>query len=198
MKKAKKLFLGLVAIILIVFASYFFGMKGGLFNNQEKVSSEIVKNQILSVKELTTLKYKYTNVGSFENQSEFYGIKVPFTHKKFIISYDGEVNAGINLEEAEVLLNDQDKKINIRLPKSKILNHVIDEDSLTVFDEKNALFNKLEIKDFSNFRKDEMKKVEEDLLRKGFLEEADEKAKDAIVGILKINPLLEDYTIEFK
>lgn len=198
MKKAKKLFLGLVAIILIVFASYFFGMKGGLFNNQEKVSSEIVKNQILSVKELTTLKYKYTNVGSFENQSEFYGIKVPFTHKKFIISYDGEVNAGINLEEAEVLLNDQDKKINIRLPKSKILNHVIDEDSLTVFDEKNALFNKLEIKDFSNFRKDEMKKVEEDLLRKGFLEEADEKAKDAIVDILKINPLLEDYTIEFK
>lgn len=198
MKKAKKLFLGLVAIILIVFASYFFGMRDGLFKNQEKVSSEIVKNQILSVKELTTLKYKYTNVGSFENQSEFYGMKVPFTHKKFIISYDGEVNAGINLEEAEVLLNDQDKRISIRLPKSEILNHVIDENSLTVFDEKNALFNKLEIKDFSNFRKDEMKKVEEDLLSKGFLEEADEKSKDAIRDILKINPLLEDYTIDFK
>lgn len=198
MKKAKKLFLGLVAIILIVFASYFFRMRGGLFKNQEKVSSEIVKNQILSVKELTTLKYKYTNVGSFENQSEFYGMRLPFTHKKFIISYDGEVNAGINLEEAEVLLNDQDKKISIRLPKSEILNHIIDENSLTVFDEKNALFNKLEIKDFSNFRKDEMKKVEEDLLSKGFLEEADEKSKDAIRDILKINPLLEDYTIDLK
>ena len=120
------------------------------------------------------------------------------SHKKFIISYDGEVNAGINLEEAEVLLNDQDKKISIILPKSKILNHVIDENSLTVFDEKNALFNKLEIKDFSNFRKDEMKKVEEDLFSKGFLEEADEKSKDAIRDILKINPLLEDYTIDFK
>ena len=197
MKKAKKMFLGLVVIIALVFASYFFGMKGGLFNTTEKISSDIVKNQILSVKELTTLKYKYTNVGSFENQSEFYGMKVPFTLKKFIISYDGEVNAGINLEEAEVLLNDQDKKISIRLPKAKILNHFIDEDSLTVFDEKNSLFNKLEIKDFSNFRKDEMKKVEEDLLRKGFLEEADEKSKDAIRDILKINPLLEEYTIEF-
>lgn len=197
MKKAKKMILGLIAIIIIVFASYFFGMKGGLFKTQEKVSSEIVKNQILSVKELTTLKYKYTNVGSFENQSEFYGMKVPFTHKKFIISYDGEVNAGINLEEAEVLLNDQDKKINIKLPKSIILNHVIDEDSLTVFDEKSAIFNKLEIEDFSNFRKDEMKKVEEDLIRKGFLEEADEKTREAIVEILKINPLLEEYEIEF-
>lgn len=197
MKKAKKMFLGLVAIIIIVFASYFFGMKGGLFKTSEKISSEIVKNQILSVKELTTLKYKYTNVGSFENQSEFYGMKVPFTHKKFIISYDGEVNAGINLEEAQVLLDDQNKKINIKLPKSKILNHVIDEDSLTVFDEKSAIFNKLEIKDFSNFRKDEMKKVEEDLLEKGFLEEADEKTKEAIVEILKINPLLEEYEIKF-
>lgn len=197
MRKAKKMILGLVAVIIIVFASYFFGMKGGLFKTQEKVSSEIVKNQILSVKELTTLKYKYTNVGSFENQSEFYGMKVPFTHKKFIISYDGEVNAGINLEEAEVLLNDQDKKINIKLPKSIILNHVIDEDSLTVFDEKSAIFNKLEIEDFSNFRKDEMKKVEEDLIRKGFLEEADEKTREAIVEILKINPLLEEYEIEF-
>lgn len=197
MKKAKKLFLGLAAIILIISASYFFGMRGGLFKNQEKVSSEIVKNQILSVKELTTLKYKYTNVGSFENQSEFYGMRLPFTHKKFIISYDGEVNAGINLEEAEVLLNDQDKKISIRLPKSEILNHIIDENSLTVFDEKNALFNKLEIKDFSNFRKDEMKKVEKDLVNKGFLEEADEKTKEAIIEILKINPLLEEYEIQF-
>lgn len=197
MKKAKKMFLGLLAIIVLVFASYFFGMKGGLFKTSEKISSETVKNQILSVKELTTLKYKYTNVGSFENQSEFYGMKVPFTHKKFIISYDGEVNAGINLEEAEVLLNDSDKKINIKLPKSKILNHVIDEDSLTVFDEKSAIFNKLEIEDFSNFRKDEMKKVEEDLVRKGFLEEADDKTKEAIIEILKINPLLEEYEFQF-
>lgn len=197
MKKAKKMFFGLLVIIALVFASYFFGMKGGLFKSQEKISSEIVKNQILSVKELTTLKYRYTNVGSFENQSEFYGMKVPFTHKKFIISYDGELNAGINLEEAQVLLDDQNKKVNIRLPKAKILNHFIDEDSLTVFDEKNSIFNKLEIKDFSNFRKDEMKKVEDDLLSKGFLDEADDKTREAIKEILKINPLLEDYDIQF-
>ena len=125
-------------------------------------------------------------------------MKLPFTQKKFIISYDGEVNAGINLEEAKVSLNDETKKIEIKIPKAEILNHVIDEDSLTIFDEKNSIFNQLEIKDFSDFRKDEMKKVEKDLETKGFLEEADEKTKEAIVEILRINPLLEDYTIEFK
>ena len=42
-----------------------------------------------------------------------------------------------------------------------------------------------------------MKKVEKDLEEKGFLEEADQKTKDAIVEILKINPLLEEYEIKF-
>lgn len=197
MKKAKKMFFGLLALIVIIFGSYFIGMKGGLLKTETKVSSEIIKNQILSVKELTTLKYKYTNVGSFENQQEFYGMKLPFTQKKFIISYDGEVNAGINLEEAKVSLNEADKKINIQIPHAVILNHVIDEDSLTIFDEKNSIFNQLEVKDFSDFRKDKMKKIEKELEEKGFLEEADEKTKEAIIEILKINPLLEEYTIEF-
>lgn len=197
MKKAKKLITGLLLAVFIIFVSYFFGMKSSLNKGETKISSEIIKNQILSVKELTTLKYKYTNVGSFENQAEFYGVKLPFTQKKFIISYDGEVNAGINLDEAEVNINNKDKKISINIPKAKILNHSIDEDSLTIFDEKNSIFNQLEVKDFSDFRKDEMKKVEKDLEEKGFLEEADKKTKDAIVEILKINPLLEDYEIEF-
>lgn len=197
MKKTKKMITGLVAAIVIIFISYFFGMKASLFKTENEISSEIIKNQILSVKELTTLKYKYTNVGSFENQSEFYGMKLPFTQKKFIISYDGEVNAGINLEEAKITLNKDDQKIGINIPHAEILNHSIDEDSLTIFDEKNSIFNQLEVKDFSDFRKDEMKKVEKDLEEKGFLEEADEKTQEAIVEILKINPLLEEYTIEF-
>lgn len=197
MKKVKKIFFGFLAIALIVLGAFFFGAKSNLFKSETKVSSDLIKNQILSVKELTTLKYKYTNVGTFENQQEFYGVKLPFTQKKFIISYDGEVNAGINLEKAQISLDESEKKINIQIPHAIILNHVIDENSLTIFDEKNSLFNQLEIKDFSDFRKDEMAKVEKDLEEKGFLADADEKTKEAITEILKINPLLEDYTIEF-
>lgn len=198
MKKAKRLIFALLAAIVIVFVSYFFGMKGGLFKAKEEITSETIKNQIVSVKELTTLKYKYTNVGSFENQAEFYGVKLPFSQKKFIISYDGEVNAGIDLDKAQVEINDDSKKIEISIPEAKILNHFIDEDSLTIFDEKNSIFNQLEIKDFSDFRKSEMKKVEKDLKEDGFLEEADEKTKEAIVEIIKINPLIEDYEVVFK
>lgn len=198
MKKTKRLIFSLFGVLILVFASYFFGMKANLFNKETVTNSDTIKNQILSVKELTTLKYKYTNVGSFENQAEFYGVKLPFTQKKFVISYDGELNAGIDLENCNVEIDNKEKIVSIGLPKAKILNHFIDENSLTIFDEKNSIFNQLEIKDFSDFRKDEMKKVEEKLLSQGFLDQANQKTRQAISEILKINPFLEDYKIEFK
>lgn len=197
MRKVKKILIALFVIVILSFASYFFGMKAGGLNNKDKISSDIVKEQLLSVKELTTLKYRYTNVGSFENQSEFYGMKIPFTTKKFIISYDGVVSAGVDLDETKVDIDDKNNIINIRLAKAKIISHEIDEDSLTIFDEKNSIFNQLKLEDFSDFRKNEMKKVEENLTKKGFLEEANKKSKDAIVEILNINPVIKaDYTIK--
>lgn len=196
-KKAKRLLSGFIILVFLVFVSYFFGMKAGVSRSKEEVTSDIVKEQLVSVKELTTLKYRYTNVGSFENDNEFYGIKIPFTTKKFIISYDGEISAGIDLDKAKVDINDEKKSINISLPQAKILAHQIDEDSLTIFDEKESIFNQLKIKDFSEFRKNEMKKTEQELLEKGFLEEAGDKSKDAIIEILNINPLIKDeYTVK--
>ena len=199
MKKIGKTIIGFILLVVLIFSSYFFGMKAGFFKNEPTINSEIIKNQIIEAKELTTLKYKYTNVGSFENTEEFYGFKLPFTSKKFIVSYDGEVNAGVNLENIDVKVDDVNKIINVTLPNAEILSHQIDEDSLTIFDEKNSIFNQLEIKDFSNFRKNEMKKVEQDLLDKGFLDEANERSKVAVEEILSINPKVkEEYTVKIK
>ena len=124
-------------------------------------------------------------------------MKIPLTEKKFIISYDGEVNAGVNLDEIDVKVDEKNEKITVKMPKAKILNNFIDEDSLTIFDERESIFNQLKLNDFSDFRKDEMKKTEKELIEKGFLEEADKKTKTAIEEILKINPLIEDYEIKF-
>lgn len=194
--KNNRLVYGFLGVLVLVFAAYFFGMKANI-KNETKISSDLIKNQILSVKELTTLKYKYTNVGAFENQTEFYGMKIPLTEKKFIISYDGEVNAGVNLDEIDVKVDEKNERITVKMPKAEILNNFIDEDSLTIFDERESIFNQLKLNDFSDFRKDEMKKTEKELIEKGFLEEADKKTKTAIEEILKINPLIEDYEIKF-
>lgn len=194
--KVKKGIIILVGLVVLVFGSYFLGMKAGVFNAKPQISSDIVLEQLQDVKELTTLKYTYTNVGSFENENEFYGVKIPFTLKKFIVSYDGNLSAGIDLDDVEVNVDNNGKKINITMPEAKILSHQIDEDSLTIFDEKNSIFNQFKIEDFQQFRVAEMKKVENDMIEKGFLDQAEERSKQAVIDILNVNPIIsEEYQV---
>lgn len=120
-----------VIFLLLVgggFAALYFGQKA----TEPVITSDLVGNQLLSAQELTTTKYMYTNAGAFENQNDFYGWKVPFTRKEFIVSYDGRIHAGVNLEEVDVIVSET--TIQVTLPEVKILSHEIDTESLKVFD----------------------------------------------------------------
>lgn len=197
MKNIKRLIFIIILIFAVGFLTYFLGFRTGKLSNENQITSTLIEEQLLSAKELTTLKYKYTKVGSFENQSEFYGYKIPFTLKKFIISYDGEINAGVDLEKMEVNVNEN--QINITLPEGEILSHEIDEESIKIFDERNSVFNLLTLEDYSNFRADEKVKTEQEVIEEGLLLEAKETTKEALVELLNINPqIAEEYEIVIK
>ncbi|WP_308533627.1 DUF4230 domain-containing protein [uncultured Peptoniphilus sp.] len=193
MKKIKN-FISLTIIgLLLVGVSFFLGMNKMKSDLQPEISSSLISNKILSAKELITIKYQYTNMGQFENQSYFYGWKVPFTRKRFIVTYDGTINAGVDLENLDIKIDG--KNINIKVPKSKILAHEIDEKSIKVFDEENSIFNPIKIDDYKDFSKDQKEKMEKDAIKKGLLKEADEKTKAAIEDLLNTYELLKDFKI---
>ena len=124
---------------------------------------------------------------------------IPFTKKSFLYTYEGEIHAGVDLEQAKVNINEEAKTINVTLPETKILSHDIDENSVMVYDEKNSIFNPLEMKDYSNFRKEEEAKVEKEAIDKGLLDEAKEQTLKAVKDILLLNPIIEeDYTVSVK
>ena len=187
----------IVAIILIGGSIY---VKNNFVPKEETlISSETVESSLKEAKELTTLKYHYKNIASFENSQEFQGFKLPFTTKRFLYTYAGVIHAGVDLDKAKVDVNNENKSISVTLPKSKILSHDIDENSVMFYDEKNSIFNPLEIEDYSNFRKEEEAKVEKEAVDKGLLTEADEQSKKAVEDILNINPeIAEHYTINVK
>ena len=199
MAKIGKKFTLIKIVILIVLAVVIFiaGMMQMKKNMEPTITSELINNRLEDAKELTTLKYHYTNMGEFQNQSDFYGWKVPFTTKSFIVSYDGLINAGVDLQEATV--NVTDKKIQIKIPHAKILSHEIYEDSLQVFLEKDSIFNPIKISDYNDFSMDQKKVVEEKAIKKGLLAEADKKSQEAIKDILRMDQYLKDYeiTIDF-
>lgn len=194
----KKSLIKNVLIIILLAISIIFGLNYYKSKNETKIDNKLIQNRIESVKELTSLKYSYTNMGQFENSNKFYGYDIPFTQKKFIVSYDGVISCGVDLDKMDVKISG--KNINIKLPKSKILSHEIYEDSLKIFDQKTSIFNPIKVEDYNEFAKKQKKSVEKKAIERGILIEADKKCKKAVKDIVNIDNNLEDYTInvEFK
>lgn len=194
MKKIKKLIIIILLIGLALFAAFFYGKKQMKSEMEPEITSSLIYNKLVSAKELTTLKYHYTNMGHFENQNTFYGYKVPFTSKEFIVSYEGLINAGIDLDKMKVDVGD--KSIEVRIPASEILSHEIYEDSLKVYDERESIFNRIDIEDYNDFSKDQKFEIEKRAIKKGLLKEADEESKRAIEEILMGDTILSKYDIK--
>lgn len=194
MKKIKKIIIIILLIGLALFAAFFYGKKQMRSEMEPEITSSLIYNKLVSAKELTTLKYHYTNMGHFENQNTFYGYKVPFTSKEFIVSYEGLINAGIDLDKMKV--NVGDKSIEVRIPAAEILSHEIYEDSLKVYDERESIFNRIDIEDYNDFSKDQKSEIEKSAIKKGLLKEADEESKRAIEEILMGDTILSKYDIK--
>lgn len=194
MKKLKRSLFIILLIGLALFAAFFYGKSQMKSEMEPEITSSLIYNKLVSAKELTTLKYHYTNMGHFENQNTFYGYKVPFTSKEFIVSYEGLINAGIDLDKIKVDVGD--KSIEIKIPPAEILSHEIYEDSLKVYDERESIFNRIDIEDYNNFSKDQKTEVEQRAIKKGLLKEADEESKKAIQEILGADTILSKYDIK--
>ncbi|KAA9266040.1 MULTISPECIES: DUF4230 domain-containing protein [Aerococcus] len=194
MRRFKK-FLGALVIILGLLAVAFIGGHYlGKQDSQTEITSELVGNRLEQAKELTTTKYFYTNTASFENQRKFYNWNLPFTTKKFIVSYDGVIHVGIDLSAIDVQV--QDQTIDVTLPEVKILSHDIDSDSVKVFDEEASIFNKMTVDDYANFTNEQKKASEEEAKDKGLLETAKQNTEKTIKEILNMDPnIQENYTI---
>lgn len=194
MKKIKKIIIIILLIGLALFAAFFYGKRQMRSEMEPEITSSLIYNKLVSAKELTTLKYHYTNMGHFENQNTFYGYKVPFTSKEFIVSYEGIINAGIDLNKMKVDVGD--KSIEVRIPAAEILSHEIYEDSLKVYDERESIFNRIDIEDYNDFSKDQKSEIEKKAIKKGLLKEADEESKRAIEEILMGDTILSKYDIK--
>lgn len=166
------------ALLIVCLICFFAGRSTGKSENSTEISAVVLESRLTEISEFASLTYSYTNMAEFENSRDFYGIKVPFTTKSFIVTYDGTIKAGVNLEKADVDISG--KKITVTLPEAEILSHEIDEDSLEIFDENTSIFNPLKVSDYNTFNKEQKAEMEKKAIDKGLLSEAGKTASDAI------------------
>lgn len=151
-KMLKKIFIGIIVVIVVIFAISF----GNHFFGKKKIisSSEIQKN-LENMSELATSKMLFRGIVRYEEGAIKY-----ITKKGFTVIYDATVKAGVELEDAKVDV--KGKNINIDLPMAQILDIDIDSDSLQFYDEQKAIFNWQDKEDLIEV----MKYIEKDVLEK--------------------------------
>lgn len=195
MRLKTKLLLLLAAVVGLVLAF----VLGGVFSQRSTepvITSELLGQQLANIQELSTVEYRYTNMGKFENQVDFYGWKVPFTTKSFIVSYDGVIKAGIDLADLNIAV--ADRRITITLPKAKILSHELKEDSIEIFDETKNIFNPIQISDYTSFTADQKDVITAKAVENGLLTAAADRAEGAVRQLLSFLPGIGEYTLSFR
>ena len=195
LKTAKYLWLGILLCALVGGACFFGGRWSAGQSENTQIDAVVLQNQLTEIRELATVTYAYTNMAQFESSSDFYGVKVPFTTKSFILTYDGTIKAGVDLDGAAVDISGT--TVTVTLPEARILSHEIDEDSVEVFDEKTSIFNPFTVEDFTSFQADQKAAMEERALSRGLLEEARSKAVSSVKQLLAA-ALPDTYTVEIR
>ena len=85
-------------IVVLVLGAYWLGSFYQWGGQRTEVTSDLIKNRLEQTAELASTNYYYTNMGSYEDYHLFMGHNIPLTGKKFIVSYDGLIKSGIDLD----------------------------------------------------------------------------------------------------
>lgn len=151
-------------------------------SGENEYDSTIILNKIVYIQELALVKYNYSGVIAFKDFKKILNINVPLTEKYFLLKYNGFINAGVDFSRIKVDVSGE--HVRVSMPKAKILNTTIDENSVKIYDESENAFNPIKISDYNSSLVEEKGKMTQDAISQGILKEANEKAKLAITSLL--------------
>lgn len=166
------------------------------FKKDIQLLSNTIEEELAKIVELSAVKYNYTNVVSFKDSKKISNLNIPFTSKSFLIKYSGYIKAGVDLDSVEIDIKDT-KKAKIYLDKPKILDNVINEEDVYIYDEKSSVFNKLSFEDLYQVLIEEKEKVADEVIEKGLLNDAERNVKNILDSLFK-SLGFESIDIEFK
>lgn len=155
--------------------------------------------QISSLSELVTKKFWYRNATQKSSDKTWlWGWTMPFSDVSLLATYDGVITTSIDLKQVKFNVDDTTKTITVTMPKSKIFDHNIPQETINVLQVRNNLFNSISFNDYNQFISAEKLVMEQEAIDRGILTEADEEAKEIIETFLKEMPGIGSETGEYK
>lgn len=155
------------------------------FTKEEELGydSTAVLNRVVPIQELALVKYNYSGVIGYKDFMKILKINVPLTEKSFLLKYNGYIKAGVDFENMKVEVSDKD--VHISLPRARILDTMIDEKSIKVYNESMNAFNPLTIADYNKAIVKEKDTMVSDAISQGILKDATKQAEVVLTSIMK-------------
>jgi hypothetical protein len=151
----KKLFYGLLILVLGFFAIKFFASGD---EGSTEYNSNLIQEQIKNVGKLVVTEGHFSQVLTFKDQDKYLGGLVSFD-KKALVVVNSDVTVGYDLRKMEYEIDEKSKTITIvSIPKEEIK---ISPD-IQYYDIEQSKFNEFTGADFNNITK----KVKADLVKK--------------------------------
>lgn len=187
--------IAVVAIVALVLAL----TRPALLNWREgEVTSTTIGASLGDIAELATEEYVFSDVGKFDQEGlEVLGVRVPFTGRNFLVTYDGRVTAGIK-DASLIDVHLDDNAIEISMPNVEVLESHIDADSVKVYDQTMNPINQLRVEDVTGFIADREADAREKAIASGLLDRAGQHAEElarAHVTALVAGTDMEDYEV---
>jgi len=167
MKKLMKVKIGFLILVIAFGAGFGFMSYRKMFEAKIEKTHQALKNQVLHVAELTTLKNTYSDIVSIKKRAAG-GMAKAYS----IIKYSGIIRIGVeDLSKAEISISDNGKDVVIRIPHCVILDNTLE--SQEIFDEKTSIFVPITTQEIFNEIQTAMADFALAAERRGLLKEAD-------------------------
>jgi hypothetical protein len=146
---------------------------------------------------LATVNYLFTNAARFTDSKQIKNWNIPFTEKSFIVKWDGEIRAGVMVDEVEIVVDADEMKVTVYIPAAQIFSYSVT--NAEVLDEDNNIWNQITVDDKLKFDEKTEQEMRDRAILSGLLEEAQESAEEIIVRLFTANKMIsEQYSIECK
>lgn len=201
MVKRLKWILPTILIALIFVSGVYVSNKYDLVQTGTKITSEtsLLQDHLLELSEWTTLKYEYSNViiSRTEKNLTLPGISdINYGKTIKLIEYSGYLKAGTDLSKIQISYDALSKELLIKIPKSQILDNVVETEKTKVEDVTGNLFSDYPTQIVFDEINANKKQLEEEKVNQGFLEEADQRVRQLLISFSKAKGY-EDIVIEF-
>ncbi len=128
------------------------------------ISEEEVGEQLVSIGELSTASYEYTNTRTVTDTRQLFGMEIPGTKNKVKLTYEGVIKVSYDVEEIEYTVDSDEGVIYVTLPEPEITDNYIRFDTIEI-ESSNNILNPINIDNlaayFGNYRDEAIAKAEE-------------------------------------